>query len=51
MEPKDFVKLFDCPKARLKKGQPYTFKDNWRRDKELRGGLGDVVFRGEKGQW
>ena len=35
---KEFSKLFGIQKGVMKAGQPYTFVDNWRRDKELRGG-------------
>lgn len=35
---KDFARLFDCPGGKLKKGQPYTFTDNWRTDNRLSGG-------------
>jgi len=38
MDAKEFSKLFDIRKANMKAGQPYTFKDNWRRDANLRGG-------------
>ncbi len=30
--------LFDCKKGKIKAGQPYTFKDNWRTDNQLIGG-------------
>ncbi|MEM6700156.1 MAG: hypothetical protein AAF599_17260 [Bacteroidota bacterium] len=45
-QPKDCAKLFDCPKAKMKKGQPYTFKDNWRTDNALRGGWAMWYFIG-----
>ena len=38
MYSKDFNKLFDTKKGILKKGQPYTWKDNWRTDNRLFGG-------------
>lgn len=38
MKPKEFSKYFDIHKSTMKAGQPYTFKDNWRRDSQLRGG-------------
>lgn len=46
-EPKECAKLFDCPKAHMKKGQPYTFKDNWRTDNALRGGWAMWYFIGK----
>lgn len=36
--PQFFIKNFNCPKATLKRGQVYTFVDNWRTDARLRGG-------------
>ena len=36
--PKFFIKNFNCPKAILKRGQVYTFVDNWRTDTRLLGG-------------
>ena len=36
--PKEFSKLFGCPKGRLSPGQPYTFDENWRTDQQLRAG-------------
>ncbi|MDG1260610.1 MAG: hypothetical protein P8O05_02525 [Flavobacteriales bacterium] len=36
--PKDMDKIFKTKKATLTKGQPYTFKDNWR--------TGSIVFGG-----
>ena len=38
MKPKQFDKLFDTKKGKLKAGQPYTFKDNWRNNDQLFGG-------------
>ena len=35
---KDFEKLFGGTKNKLKKGQPYTYPQNWRGDTNLRGG-------------
>jgi len=50
--PREFRKWFNCPDARLKKGQPYTFADNWRRDSRLLGGWALWYFIGtnEAGQ-
>ncbi|MCB0562683.1 MAG: hypothetical protein KDD09_27215, partial [Phaeodactylibacter sp.] len=44
---KDFASLFHCPKGRMKKGQPYTFSDNWRTDNRLAGGWALWYFIGE----
>lgn len=44
--PKQFAKLFDCRKGKMKKGQPYTFKDNWRTDNALRAGWAMWYFIG-----
>lgn len=51
-EKSDFEKLFDCPKGILKKGQPYTFKDNWRTDNRLLGGwaMWYVIGKNKQGQ-
>ena len=38
MSAKDFCKLYNIPKGKMKAGQPYTFVDNWRRDTRLVGG-------------
>ena len=46
MSIKDFSKLFDCKKGKMKKGQPYTFKDNWRHDNRLIGGWAMWYFIG-----
>ena len=43
---KDFARLFRCPKGRMKKGQPYTFADNWRTDNRLLGGWAMWYFIG-----
>ncbi|MEM9848563.1 MAG: hypothetical protein AAF847_11780 [Bacteroidota bacterium] len=43
---KGFAKLFDCPKGKMKKGQPYTFKDNWRTANDLTGGWAMWYFIG-----
>ena len=43
---KDFAKLFDCKKGVMKKGQPYTFKDNWRSSDSLFGGWAMWYFIG-----
>lgn len=37
-KPKQFSKLFNIPKNRMKKGEPYTFVENWRVGSELFGG-------------
>ena len=42
----DFASLFNCPKGRMKKGQPYTFVDNWRTDNRLLGGWAMWYFIG-----
>lgn len=47
-KPRDFVKMFGCPKAQLKKGHPYTFAENWRRDERLRGGWAMWFFIARK---
>lgn len=49
---KEFARLFHCPKAKLKPGQPYTFPDNWRTDNRLQGGwaLWYVLGRTEDGR-
>lgn len=44
---KDFSKLFDCKKGYMKKGQPYTFKDNWRTQNSLSGGWAMWFFIGK----
>lgn len=46
MTTKDFSKLFNCKKGKMKKGQPYTFKDNWRHDNQLRSGWAIWYFIG-----
>ena len=33
-----FADLFNCPQGILKKGEPYTFPNNWRTDNRLFGG-------------
>ncbi len=43
---KQCAKLFDCKKGKMKKGQPYTFKDNWRTDNRLYGGWAMWYFIG-----
>ena len=43
---KDFAKLFNCPKGKLKQGQVYTFPDNWRTDNRLFGGWAMWYFIG-----
>ena len=50
--PKEFAKWFNCPKAVMKAGEPYTFSDNWRRDTRLYGGWAMWYFIGidESGQ-
>lgn len=50
--PKKFSRLFDCPGARLKPGQPYTFTDNWRTDNRLSGGwaMWYVIGQNEAGK-
>lgn len=45
--PKDFKKWFNCPGAFMKKGEPYTFTDNWRRDSRLYGGWAMWYFIGQ----
>lgn len=47
LKPKDFEKMFNCPGAVLKKGEPYTFPDNWRKESELRGGWAMWYFIGK----
>ncbi len=49
---KEFAKRFDCPKGILKKGQPYTFANNWRTDNQLTGGwaLWYFIGKNEAGQ-
>lgn len=37
-KPKQFSKFFHIPKKRMKKGEPYTFVKNWRKDATLYGG-------------
>lgn len=51
MDKKDFVKLFNCPKGKMKAGEPYTFSQNWRRDSQIYGGWAMWYFIGkdEKG--
>lgn len=44
--PKEFSRLFSCPKARLRKSQPYTFNNNWRTDNELSSGWAAWYFIG-----
>jgi len=48
--PKQFSKLFSCPKAVLRQGQPYTFSDNWRTDQDLRPGWAAWYFIGTNSQ-
>lgn len=43
---KDFASLFNCPRGKMKKGQPYTFPDNWRTDNRLSGGWAMWYFIG-----
>lgn len=43
---KDFEKLFNCPKGKMKQGQVYTFPDNWRTDNRLFGGWAMWYFIG-----
>ena len=43
---KDFAKFFNCPKGMLRKGQPYTFVENWRHDSRLYGGWALWYFEG-----
>jgi hypothetical protein len=52
MNKKDFAKLFGGKKGKMKKGQPYTFKDNWRHDNRLLGGWAMWYFIGtnDKGE-
>ena len=38
MSAKEFSKLYDIPKGKMKAGQPYCFVDNWRSDSRLYGG-------------
>lgn len=47
MSTKKFDKLFDTKKGQLKKGQPYTWKDNWRIDDKLFGGWAMWYFIAE----
>ena len=49
---KTFTNLFNCPKGILKKGEPYTFPDNWRTDNRLFGGwaMWYVIGTDESGQ-
>lgn len=35
---RDFARFFNCPRGKMKRGQPYTFTDNWRTDNRLSGG-------------
>ena len=44
--PKDMDKIFKTKKARLMKGQPYTFKDNWRTGSNVFGGWAMWYFIG-----
>jgi len=52
MGKKDFSKRFGGKKGKMKKGQPYTFKDNWRHDNRLLGGWAMWYFIGtnDKGE-
>lgn len=49
---KQLDRWFGTKKGKLKRGQPYTFPDNWRRDAQLRGGWALWYFKGvnEAGQ-
>ena len=47
MYPKKFDKLFDTKKGQLKKGQPYTWKDNWRTGNKIFGGWAMWYFIAE----
>lgn len=42
----DFASLFNCPKGKMKRSQPYTFTDNWRTDNRLLGGWALWYFIG-----
>lgn len=42
----EFSRFFDCPKGKMKKGQPYTFVDNWRKDSRLYAGWALWYFIG-----
>ncbi len=44
--PKEMDKFFGTKKARLKKGQPYTFNDNWRAGTKVFGGWAMWYFVG-----
>lgn len=46
--PGPFARWFDCSKALLKAGQPYTYKDNWRTDNRLQGGWALWYVIGQK---
>lgn len=46
MDTRDFSKLFDCRKGKMKSGQPYTFAQNWRTDTKLYGGWAMWYFIG-----
>lgn len=47
MQPKEFDKLFDTKKGKLKSSQPYTYKDNWRNNDQLFGGWAMWYFIAE----
>jgi len=51
-KPKQFSKLFNIPKNRMKKGEPYTFVENWRVGPKLFGGwaMWYVIGRTDNGE-